>query len=163
MSRYTGRRSLLDRFNEKWELDPSSGCWLWTASVKDDKGYGAIGQGGKGAPVLRAHRASWMLFRGAIPKGMQVDHVCHVKKCVNPDHLRLATNKQNVENAPGLRSDNPTGYRGVKRAGKKFKARVRHHGVLIELGTFDTAAEAGEIARVKRLELFTHNDLDRQS
>lgn len=88
-----------ERFDGKWKLDPSSGCWLWTAS-KDSDGYGQFWQKGH---LPKAHRAAWRLYRGPIPEGAQIDHLCRVRHCVNPDHLRLVTLVQNVlENSASI-------------------------------------------------------------
>ncbi len=85
-------KSLLDRFNEKWESVPESGCWIWIAAC-DSSGYGAIGVN---YSMKGAHRVSYELFIRAIPDGMQLDHVCRVRCCVNPNHLESVTQLENV-------------------------------------------------------------------
>ena len=79
-------------------------CWLWT-SYKQTSGYGVLQVNGA-AKV--AHRVAYELAYGAIPDGMSIDHVCHVKHCVRPEHLRAVTPKQNSENFGelGERTDN---------------------------------------------------------
>jgi len=69
-----------------------NGCWEWVKHIKN--GYGISGLNGK---IEQAHRASWKVFVGEIPKGMQVNHKCHNKKCINPDHLYIGTQKQNMQ------------------------------------------------------------------
>jgi hypothetical protein len=93
----------------------------------------------------------------------QLDHVCHNKKCVNPDHLRQVSNKQNTENKGRLNSNNTSGFQGVwfDKYTNRWAAEVKHHGQKFWLGRFTSLEEAAEAARTKRLELFTHNDLDR--
>lgn len=88
-------RPLADRFAEKVRVDLVSGCWIWSASTKRN-GYGQIGIGGKRAGMREAHRVSWMLHRGEIPAGAFVLHRCDVKTCVNPDHLFLGTQLDNI-------------------------------------------------------------------
>lgn len=63
------------------------GCWIFTGSV-NAKGYGRI---------LRttAHRYFYAALVGSVPASLQVDHLCGVKRCVNPDHLELVTNAEN--------------------------------------------------------------------
>lgn len=67
-------------------------CWLWTGG-KDHKGYGQIKIDGKQA---RAHRASFEFFRGAIPEGKQLDHLCRNRACIRPDHLEPVTPRENT-------------------------------------------------------------------
>ena len=97
-----------------------------------------------------------------IPDGMMVDHICHNKACVNLDHLRIATRKQNAEHQL-QHSNNSSGYRGVSwhKTNKKWQARISHHNELIFCGNFDTPEDAAAAAKAKRNELFTHNNLDR--
>ena len=147
-------RSAEQRFWEK--VDKSGGCWKWMAG-RTKTGYGQFSL--RPGRMVRAHRFAFKSHYGHLPK--IVDHVCGNIICVNPSHLREATQKQNGEHRIGLRSDNSTGFRGVSRKRDKFEAVVVHHGVKYRLGVFDTAAEAGEAARLKRIELYTHNDLDR--
>jgi len=82
---------MLDRFERKF--CKSDGCWLWTGCVHG-KGYGHFKIGKK---VEKAHRVSWMLYRGNIPQGYHVLHICDTPPCVNPDHLYLGTNADNVK------------------------------------------------------------------
>ena len=74
----------LERFMEKVEAGPD-GCWDWTASLTE-QGYGRFAAG-HGAPYQKAHRASWEMFRSEIPDGLEIDHLCYNRRCVNPDHL----------------------------------------------------------------------------
>jgi len=83
------------KFNDKWMPEPFSGCWLWTAGVFKD-GYGKMEIKYQ---YKRAHRISWMIFRGEIPDGMCVCHSCDTPLCVNPDHLFLGTRRENNQDA----------------------------------------------------------------
>jgi hypothetical protein len=82
-----------DRFVVKFDRS-EGGCWLWTAAVSE-AGYGVFSlEGGANAP---AHRFSYELYRGAIPDGLSLDHLCRVRRCVNPWHLEPVTHKVNVQ------------------------------------------------------------------
>jgi hypothetical protein len=84
----------LERFGAKYEPEPNSGCWIWTARIQPN-GYGqATLPGGHGSST-GAHRVSWLLHRGLIPVGLCVLHRCDNKPCVNPAHLYIGTLKQN--------------------------------------------------------------------
>ena len=128
-------------------------CWLWTGS-RDVTGYGQLTNGAYS--TRQAHRIVWQILVGPIASGMELDHLCHTRECVNPDHLREVTHKQNLENRRGARRTNPTGARGVhRRPSGRFSARARHHGVDYTAGTFATVEEAAEAAARLRARLFT--------
>ena len=149
-----------ERLWRRVDKSSESGCWLWTGYI-DGKGYGRIGVGHR---MVRTHRLAYELSTGeSIPAGMQIDHICHVKRCCNPQHLRNATNKQQKEHLRGAYRNSVSGIRGVYPYRGRWRAQVGHNGKYILVGTFDTAEEAGEAARLKRLELFTHNDVDRSA
>lgn len=84
-----GRPSLGELLLRHIDVDPK-GCWLWTAKITKG-GYGSVS--GKS---LLAHRVSYATYKGAIPKGLVIDHLCRVKSCINPDHLEAVTQKENL-------------------------------------------------------------------
>ena len=137
-------------------------CWLWTSTTAGQGGYGSFKLDRR---YRYAHRVSYELSTGSpVPDDRQIDHRATCPKiCVNPAHLRLATQKQQQENLPGALRNSMTGVRGViwERARGKYRATVGHNGRTIYVGRFDTIAEAEAAVIAKRNELFTHNDLDR--
>ena len=77
---------------------PSLGrCWLWLGSVNAD-GYGNFGSERRG-PIVKAHKFSYELHHGPVPDGLELDHLCHVRRCVNPEHLEPVTHAENVRRA----------------------------------------------------------------
>ena len=80
-------------FEEQVEPITESGCWIWTGSLNKEGGYGTMRF--KGERYL-AHREAYKFFKGPIPKNMNVCHTCDIPSCVNPDHLFIGTQKDNV-------------------------------------------------------------------
>jgi len=87
-----GDSRLPDRFWAKVDED-ANGCWRWTGCV-NVKGYGKFGIGRR---CYQAHRVSYAAFVGPIPDGLDVDHLCRVRNCVNPAHLEAVTHTLNVQ------------------------------------------------------------------
>lgn len=146
-----------ERFLAK--VDKTDTCWIWTA-YKNGLGYGHFWLDGQ---LAYAHRISYEFHVGPIPEGMHLDHTCHQPSCVNPEHLRPVTNKQNMENRSGAQPNNQSGVRGVHwhKRDRRWHARVRHNGKQLHLGYFTELEDAEEAVIAKRNELFTHNDVDR--
>lgn len=88
------RRTALapDEVHRRISLSPS-GCWLWMGSVFQNSGYGRIKVSGR---TMVAHRFAYEVLRGPIPGGLTLDHLCRVRRCVNPDHLEPVTPRVNV-------------------------------------------------------------------
>lgn len=73
-------------------LDRTGGCWLWTGKC-DRGGYGRIWTAGR---HRRVHRVAYEAWVGPIPEGLEIDHLCRVRNCVNPAHLEPVTQAENV-------------------------------------------------------------------
>ena len=90
------RLSVSDRFLAKIVASPN-GCWIWQAAIKSD-GYGVFWVNGR---TVRAHRFAYEMFVGPIPDGLQTDHLCRNRNCVNPAHLEPVTNQENFRRGEG--------------------------------------------------------------
>lgn len=80
-------------FFDRFSPEPNTGCWLWTRG-QTRNGYG-LWWHRKHQRLVYIHRHSFELLRGPIPKGMQLDHLCRMRCCGNPDHLEIVTNREN--------------------------------------------------------------------
>lgn len=92
-----------------WEsVDVTGFCWLWNKKLNKD-GYGTCSYEGS---AWRAHRLTYTLLVGPIPKGLVIDHLCRVRHCVNPDHLEPVTHEENHARAFTLskRENCPQGH-----------------------------------------------------
>lgn len=103
--------------------EPNSGCWIWMGNL-NRSGYGRVSQGGK---RIMAHRVSFEIHKGALPAGMEIDHRCSVRCCVNPDHLEAVTHAENCRRT-GQRKRQWNSYKtecpyGHPYSGVNFKGR----------------------------------------
>jgi HNH endonuclease len=87
-------------------IAPTSGCLVWDGRMTRG-GYGQIGLSAKHAAELGSsrtylvHRLAWELANGPIPKGMQIDHLCRNRACINPKHLEVVTASENTRRGLG--------------------------------------------------------------
>ena len=91
-----------ERFFENAMPEPNSGCWIWIGSCTS-KGYGQFGYKGMNVP---AHRWGYEHLVGQIPSGLQLDHLCRVRCCVNPAHLEVVSSRTNVLRGVGVTAMN---------------------------------------------------------
>lgn len=154
------RASRSERFWSK--VRKTETCWEWTAGFSS-VGYGAFWDG---ETMNKAHRLAYELSVGPIGAGKFIDHMCHNRRCVNPEHLRQVTPKQNIENHKGAANvQSKSGIRGVVwvKDCNKWGIYVSHNGKSRYYGVYESIADAEEVAIKTRNELFTHNDLDRRA
>ena len=130
-------KRLLDRSHDEGD------CRIWDGS-KTRIGYGQMSYMGKTNSV---HRVAWMVSRGEIPDGAEVDHTCWNRDCINVAHLRLTTHRQNGRNLSGAYSRSKTGVRNVSLKRGKYQVTVgKDH-----IGTYATLDEAARVAERERV------------
>jgi hypothetical protein len=142
------------------KVDKTATCWNWTGAV-GTSGYGNYYVDGK---YVAAHRFSFESSRGVpIPDDTPIDHRCHNKICVRPDHLRIATPSQNNQNYQPSSTRNGSGIRGVDWYAPRamWRARVQHNGEVVYYELFQNLEDAAAAVIVKRNEFHTFNDADR--
>jgi hypothetical protein len=99
MKAINGPRSALGRFvvqpiEERFfskvqiPLDTDNACWIWKGACDGDS-YGVLGDSARG--IVKAHRWSYEFFKGQIPAGKELHHICENPTCVNPSHLEALT------------------------------------------------------------------------
>lgn len=90
--------SITEKFAKYARPDPATGCIEWTGKISD--GYGRIYL--VGGVYAMAHRVSYEVQHGPIPTGLQLDHLCRNRRCVNPDHLEPVTSRDNTLRGAGV-------------------------------------------------------------
>lgn len=80
------------RIVNRVQVDQKSNCWIWQRCVQGN-GYGRMWNGKQ---VTYAHRVSYAVFIGPIPGGMDLDHLCRNRRCVNPSHLEPVSRSENL-------------------------------------------------------------------
>lgn len=122
-------------------VEPTGFCWLWTGGL-NNCGYGQVTFKGR---THSAHRAVWYLLIGPIAKGLQLDHLCHVRNCVNPDHLEPVTKSENMRRA-GIRNGWIKSGKPIQRIPKELHKKrpsvatsthCKHGHVLAEVGFYE--------------------------
>lgn len=127
------------------ERIPFSGCWVWMGSCEKG-GYGDVRRGGYHKTV---HRLSYELYRGPIPSGLHVLHRCDVRLCVNPDHLFIGTNADNIADRDAKGRTPRPSYRpsGLKYQRRSATAYDELRKVTLEQREEIRAAHAGGVSK----------------
>ena len=85
-----------ERFEKK--IEKTETCWNWVGGISGT-GYGNFWLLGKS---ISAHKFAYLMFKGNIKKGLQIDHLCKNRKCVNPEHLEVVTCRENLMRGNGF-------------------------------------------------------------
>lgn len=153
------RVPLIERFMKYVHHEPMSGCWLW-AGACCVSGHGHFWNLER---MIGSHVFSYQTFVGEIPAGLSVLHRCDVRPCVNPDHLFLGTQGDNIRDmaAKGRgsrsRSGLPFGVSPHHDKGR-FRATVTRNHRQVFVGSFDTAEEAHLAALAFKANLYMRGD-----
>ena len=95
--------------SKMWErIDKTDTCWLWIGATSAN-GYG-VTSAGNGNRLVGAHRRVYELLVGPIPEGLQLDHLCRVRNCVNPAHLEPVTPSVNQQRMGAVKTACPKGH-----------------------------------------------------
>lgn len=118
-----------DRFLKSYVVDGD--CWIWKGTERGQNGYGGIKHDGK---QWMAHRFSWQMHNGPIPDGKIVCHKCDTPKCVNPNHLFLGTQQDNMDDrgAKGRSASGDGLSESIKKGWKEKEYKNVRHKKLTE-------------------------------
>ena len=133
-----------ERFMAK--VNQTNDCWIWMAYKRRD-GYGEFHLEGS---TQLSHRVSYEMFKGRIPDGLDIDHMCHNRSCVNPDHLQAVDRSLNNQNRRSAQSNSKSGVRGVSlcKTTGRWRVVMTENKKSVHVGRFDSIDRA-ELAAIE--------------
>ena len=127
-------KNSIEKFYNKISPEPNTGCWLWEGNL-NEHGYGFAPT--NELKMISAHRFSYAIHKGKIPKGKCVLHACDKPICVKPDHLFIGTQQDNIRDkvrknrqAKGLTHGSVTHPEIVRKGSNHHKSKVDEETVL---------------------------------
>ena len=141
----------IERFESKFMFEPNSGCWLWEAGMTN--GYGCFYWSGQ---AVRAHRASYELYKGPIPEGLQVLHKCDVPMCVNPDHLFIGTHDDNMADQVSKNRHAFGGKNGMAKLTETQARAISQSGKTVSSLAMEFNVSKTSIYRIKQKKAWQH-------
>lgn len=139
------REQVIERIDENVYKDPISGCWVYTRSLTPT-GY-PMACFTAYPHLVNYYRVAYTMYRGEIPEGYELDHLCRVRCCVNPWHLEAVTHAENMRRAQYPKE--------THRNGRKTHCKRGH--LFDELNTMLTMGSDGRLHRQCRTCVYTKN------
>jgi hypothetical protein len=121
----------------RFDVDEITGCWNWLGYVGKD-GYGRQFKTKDRVSTL-VHVNSFVRNKGPVPDGMEIDHVCRNRRCINPDHLRAITHKENVPKGEGVASAKLTAVQVIDIRKEYTEGGISQKGLATKYGVSQMA------------------------
>jgi hypothetical protein len=115
----------LSRFGTKIRVE-RSGCWVWVGAITKSTGYGKVKLNGR---PKDAHRASYEMHIGPVPAGLEIDHLCRNRPCVNPAHMEPVTRGENTRRGDHYQRRKTHCPQGHPYTGQNIAYRMRDGGL----------------------------------
>ena len=145
--------ALVAAFAARVEPEPNSGCWLWAGSWSD-LDYGMFASARRhGQDEIMAHRIAWRLSNGPVPTGLKVLHRCDVRACVNPAHLFLGTQADNIADMDAKGRRRTRGLSGEQNP----QARLSKAGVRAMRAAYSSGVSQHALAKTYGVAVMTVN------